>query len=80
MTEDFILEYGPDTRLERANSATPGGPGYSYVYDHRMLRSRSTNYTTLVPPYFTPPVHETVSGVSGNLLYGKKMHSYEVHE
>ncbi|MEM6533024.1 MAG: RHS repeat-associated core domain-containing protein [Myxococcota bacterium] len=76
-TEDFTLEYGPDTRLERAYSVSSG---YSYVYDHRMLRSRTTNYTTLVPPFFTSPFRETVYGVSGNLLHEKKMYSDEVHE
>ncbi|MEM6531608.1 MAG: RHS repeat-associated core domain-containing protein [Myxococcota bacterium] len=68
--EDFTLTYGPDTRLERA---TVGGATYDYVYDHRMLRWRTTAGGT------ASGSRDTVYGTSGSLLSETK-YSGDVHE
>ncbi|MEL6341226.1 MAG: RHS repeat-associated core domain-containing protein, partial [Myxococcota bacterium] len=68
--EDFVLEYGADTRLSRA---TVAGATYDYVYDHRMLRWRTTAGGT------ASGVRDTVYGTSGSLLSETK-YSGETHE
>lgn len=68
--EDFALEYGPDTRLSRASV---DGATYDYVYDHRMLRWRTTAGGT------ASGVRDTVYGTSGSLLSETK-YSGETHE
>ncbi|MEM6533025.1 MAG: RHS repeat-associated core domain-containing protein [Myxococcota bacterium] len=62
-TADFDFDYGRDGRLSRATDS--GGSYYIYLYDHRMLRSRSTVGAPFVGDL---GVRDTIYGISGNLL------------
>lgn len=74
--EEFSLNYGPDSRLVSAVTSD-GHTSYEYVYDHRMLRCRTSKVDSLTGVLAT---RDTVYSSNGLLLSEKKAGNGALYE